>query len=129
MEHLLVASEKFEDLIIVGISVQPSYDTVERLKSYRENHGIVWAIVRDVDSSVSDKYGISVVPTLVFVDKEGVIRDKHQGVFREPRLSERIDEIPILPPPTSTAFPTTNVILVIVAIAVIALVVYWFRIK
>lgn len=93
MGHLLVASEKFEDLIIIGISVQPSYDTVERLKSYR-NLGIVWTIARDVDYIVSDKYDIRLIPTLVLIDEEGVIRNRHIGLFEEPDLSERIAEIP-----------------------------------
>ena len=91
--HLKVVHEEFgEDLIIISISVDPYYDTVERLQQLRQEHGIDWIITRDT-IGIYNTYDIQLIPTLVIIDQEGYIQHRHVGLTGESVLSEEIYEI------------------------------------
>ena len=111
--HLRAVHEKFgEDVVIISISTDPA-DTVERLKSFREEHGIGWTIARDTEGIYYHKYGVWVIPTLVLIDWEGYIRERYVGVTDESTISEKIIEIPEFP---AVIVPLLFVILLSVAV-------------
>ncbi len=97
MANLLVASNKFgSSLVIISITPKLDYDTTERLQQYRQDHGITWTIARDTES-VYSKYGVTLYPTIVLVDKDGYKRYTHIGLTEESVLSTEIREIPEFP--------------------------------
>lgn len=49
-------------------------ESEKQVGSYVEKHGINFDIFVDVDSSLSEKYGIIGLPTFFFVNREGIIQ-------------------------------------------------------
>lgn len=80
------------DVVIISISVDPDYDTIERLQKFREEHQISWTIAGDT-ASVSDKYNVQAVPTLVIIDQSGVIYYRNVGLTYASTLSSKIDSL------------------------------------
>lgn len=68
------------DVVIISISVDPNYDTIDRLIEFKRgpnsysdlNYEISWILTRDTND-VTTKYGINVAPTTVIIDKEGYL--------------------------------------------------------
>jgi cytochrome oxidase Cu insertion factor (SCO1/SenC/PrrC family) len=89
-----------DDLEIISISIDPSYDTIDRLKEFKTgpnqysslDYEISWILTRDT-SDVSTKYGINAAPTTVMIDKEGFISPHGPfiGLTETSQLSSEID--------------------------------------
>ena len=93
IQHLKVIHEEFgEDLIIMSISVDPYYDTVEKLQQLRQEHEIDWIVARDT-IGIYDEYDVQLIPTLAIIDQEGYIQHRHVGLTDESVLREEIYEI------------------------------------
>lgn len=70
-------------VIFLSLSVDSS-DTLEKLKSYKENHKIPWMVGRAPEAA--DKYGITAIPTIVIINKNFKIVFKSVGVTSEDTL-------------------------------------------
>jgi peroxiredoxin len=92
--HLAELYETYSgnEVSIASISVDPAYDTVERLQQFRVGHAISWTIVRDT-ANVANEYNIEYIPTLVIVDQSGHIRYRHVGLTPASELSSEIDAL------------------------------------
>jgi len=64
-------SIKEKDIKVVLIGVE---DTKKNIAAYFEKHKIGFESFLDNDYKLSEQYGVSGVPTLFFVDKEGVVK-------------------------------------------------------
>lgn len=62
----------------------------EKVDRYRDDHGISWPLAIN-GAKVSDRYGVSVIPTTVIVDQGGVVRTFHEGVSSSSTLKEQIE--------------------------------------
>ena len=78
-------------VVIISISIY-SGDTDDVLRDYAEEHGITWRVARDT-ANLADAYGVSAVPTLVIIDKEGYIRHKHVGFTSYEALENEVMEL------------------------------------
>jgi hypothetical protein len=73
-------SYSHDKVAIMSISIDPTYDTIDRLKEFKTgpnqysslDYEISWILTRDT-SDVSIMYGINAAPTTVIIDKEGFI--------------------------------------------------------
>ena len=63
-------------LVIVGVDVQESEDTVSK---FTKEVGATWPSLLDPDGDIVDRYFVSALPSHFFVDREGVIRAIHIG--------------------------------------------------
>jgi peroxiredoxin len=89
-------------VVIISISIDPGYDTVDRLKEFKTgpnqysslDYEISWTITRDT-SGVSAMYNINAAPTTVIVDKEGFI-SPHSPYIGLTSASEFSSEINML---------------------------------
>lgn len=91
--HLKSLQAEFgEDLVIISISVSPSFDTDEKLRQFRQNNGIDWIVARDI-TGIGEEYNVDMIPELVIVDREGYIRHQHVGPIEYAVLREEIYEI------------------------------------
>jgi len=92
MEHLRAISTRYsqDELAIVTISID-SKDSKDAIDNFRTKHGANWTFVTDTDG-VANKYKVSYIPTIVVIDKEGVIRYWGAGEISAPRLSSEIDK-------------------------------------
>jgi thiol-disulfide isomerase/thioredoxin len=78
------------ELVIISISVDPGYDTNERLRGYMLYHDSPWIHARDI-AHVGDLYGVDGVPTFVLIDQEGRIFDTQVGVIPHEFFSSEIE--------------------------------------
>jgi peroxiredoxin len=89
-----------DNVEIISISIDPTYDTIDRLKEFKTgpnqysslDYEISWILTRDT-SDVSTKYGINAAPTTVIIDKEGFISPNSPfiGLTDASQLSGEID--------------------------------------
>jgi len=93
-EHLKNLHDRYspEEFAILSISVDPSYDTVQILQDFVEQYEMVWTVARDT-SSVSNKYGVFLIPHLAIVDTEGYKMHDHIGLTGEEKLRSEIDSL------------------------------------
>jgi len=86
----LYEENKDKDFVMIGISGD---EIVEDLKTYVEKEGIAWAQIFEPGqetTSVLHRYGISKFPTIVVIDKKGVIAavDEHP-----PKLNDTVKKL------------------------------------
>ena len=114
-----------EQLVMISISFDPSIDTDERLVSLSRNVSASWTFAKDTEG-ISDKYEIMIGPTIILIDKAGMIRNVHEGLTKSKVLMPEIDlllgETPPPPPQdNSTAMNSLVAIMGIVIVIVILL--------
>ena len=91
-----------DNVEIISISIDPTYDTIDRLKEFKTgpnqysslDYEISWILTRDT-SDVSIMYGINAAPTTVIIDKEGFISPHSPfiGLTDASQLSSEIDTL------------------------------------
>ncbi|GEM_PF-3358645 len=93
MPHLKDVQEEFsEELVVISISVDPDYDTIERLKQFRQDYDITWILARDT-ADVHVQYNISAIPTIYLIDQEGYVRLHHIGLMEENVLTIEVSKL------------------------------------
>lgn len=94
-----------QGLSVVGITT----DDAASATAFADKFGMRYAIAVDKDGETNKTYGVSALPTLVLIDKSGVIRDVFIGYdpSGDAALEARIKELlaqsgpPAVPPPTA----------------------------
>jgi len=77
-------------IVILSIGVDRDESDGD-LREFREKHNVSWDFALDRKGRVSDHYKATFIPTLVAVDKSGVIRHYSVGFERAEELMEDID--------------------------------------
>ncbi len=75
MPHLVELAHRYPDLRVIGISDEDAGD----ITAYVKAHGIDYTIARDADDVITGHYLVTGLPTLVIVDKAGIVRALHVG--------------------------------------------------
>ncbi len=78
-------------LVVVGVNVDEDGPGV--VPRFRQRFGIDYPLVYDVGSVWSQRYGVEGLPTLLVIDREGVVRLRHAGVARESALDDVVAEL------------------------------------
>lgn len=93
MEHLrgIYQGYSSEDVMIITIDIDRS-DSNSDLVAFRSDYGENWTFARDTDD-VENKYRVSYIPTIVIIDRNGIIRYWGAGELSEQKLSEEIDKL------------------------------------
>lgn len=93
-EHplLALAPNLFPDEKVqsVGILYQ---DTKENAQGYIQKYGEAFPVLLDVNSQTAIDYGVGGVPETFFIDREGIIRHKQQGMLTLSTLTESLKKI------------------------------------
>lgn len=76
--HLTQFHQETDDVAVVGINMGVNESDGD-IRSHVEDHGIDFPIALD-DGSVSERYRVTKTSTYVFIDADGVIREKKSGV-------------------------------------------------
>ncbi len=74
------------DVTIVSVSVDP-LDDRSKLIQYRDENDIAWTIGRDVNLKGSTEFDVFGLPTIVFVDQNGIVRNVESRVVPEDQLN------------------------------------------
>ncbi len=79
-----------DSLAVLAIDVQ---EPTTAVRDYVEAHGLSYAIGIDPTAAVMALYGARGLPSHVFVDREGVIRDRYAGQLTEATMEEHLGSI------------------------------------
>lgn len=69
------------DLIGAGPSRLATTETPDNLKEFMQSNGYSFPVLLDANQELLKTYNISATPTNVFIDKDGIIRQVHVGLF------------------------------------------------
>lgn len=61
----------------------------DRVSEFAEENGMVWVVVVDGDGGVADSYHVEAIPSLVLIDRSGIVRSVHVGADRGVRAEGR----------------------------------------
>ena len=110
-----------EQLVMISISFDPSIDTDEKLISLSRNASASWTFAKDTEG-ISDKYEIMIGPTIILIDKAGMIRNVHEGLTKSKVLNPEIDQLLAeTPPPQDNSTPMNSLVGIMGVIIVIAI--------
>lgn len=91
IEHLHSINGLFGNRIQI-ISVSVSGDSDNQLRQFALDHGIDWLVARDT-GSVGTDYSVRFIPTLVIIDQDGYLRNRHSGVATASVLQDQINAL------------------------------------
>ncbi|MFW9997493.1 MAG: TlpA family protein disulfide reductase [Candidatus Odinarchaeota archaeon] len=73
--------QKYPQVEIFTVSVDPDFDTVDKLINYARDHSISWHVARDTNGVSNEaRFQVTGTPTTVLIDKNFNIVEKHVGV-------------------------------------------------
>jgi cytochrome c-type biogenesis protein len=77
---------------LVSVYIEPEFgDTIPALKAYHEKNNITWTMAQDTPSlAVSSAYGVSDIPTVVMVDKQGDLVYDVSGAQNDQQLDSTL---------------------------------------
>lgn len=92
MSHLKEIFSSYSDnqVVIISIDVDPT-ESDDTIKQIRATYGDNWVFASGPD--VGTAYGVTAIPTLYIIDKQGVIAYKSVGITPSPTLSAEIDKL------------------------------------
>ena len=92
MPELIKLHEEFgEKVVLITISVDPSYDNEDKLRDWKNTWDVDWIHARDLaDPPVSQLLSVKSVPTFVLLDMQGRIAFRHEGLTPETTLEREI---------------------------------------
>ncbi|MFW6006784.1 MAG: TlpA family protein disulfide reductase [Bacillota bacterium] len=83
--------EKYEDkdeIMILTVNIQEEEKVI---KNYMSDNDFTFPVLKDMNS-LAQSYYVSNIPTSFFLDKEGIIREKHTGVMTEEMIENAINK-------------------------------------
>jgi len=92
LELVKVHSAYSDKVEILSISVQGGKGMDQLLQSFAESYNVKWRIAVDVEGA-EFKYRITMIPTVIMIDRGGYVRFRHEGVAEAPTIIEVIRTI------------------------------------
>lgn len=78
------------DMVVIGVA---PFESALQARSYAQDGGYDWTLVLDSSGEVTRNYGVFVVPTYMFVDREGLIRAVSISPVTESQLESKMAEL------------------------------------
>ena len=80
---------KSKDVVVIGVDLLEDENEV---RQYVQQGGFSWTFVIDTTGAVATNYGITAIPTSLFLDKEGVIRAVSIGAMTKRAMESKLAE-------------------------------------
>ncbi len=85
---------KDKDVVVIGVDILTSeiikgYDEND-VRQYVQQSGYSWTFVLDTTGEVTASYGVTLIPTSFFIDKEGIIRAIQIGAMSKGAMEARL---------------------------------------
>lgn len=91
MPYFQEASAKYNgQAVVLGVDQGEPPSIVS---DFGNSLNITYPLLIDQDNSVNRSYGVSALPTTVFVDSEGVVREVFTGIVSQAVLEDRIERL------------------------------------
>jgi cytochrome c biogenesis protein CcmG/thiol:disulfide interchange protein DsbE len=85
------ASLKFADRVaVLGVNQAESVETIER---FARTTGVTYPLLVDEDQNINNKYAVLNLPTTIFIDAKGVIREVFVGTMNQAVLEDKINAL------------------------------------
>ncbi|GGK15368.1 thiol-disulfide oxidoreductase ResA [Caldalkalibacillus thermarum] len=84
--------QQFKDkgIEILAVNIAESHLTASR---FAERYGLSFPILLDQDRSVTHRYGVLPIPSSFFVDENGIVVDKVEGMMTEEMIRAKLELI------------------------------------
>lgn len=79
---------KDQDVVLIGINLQ---ETPKEIQKFVDEYGITYPIVIDKEAETVFKYGVRIVPTTIFINKEGLVVYVYEGLLNDEQLVSLIE--------------------------------------
>jgi peroxiredoxin len=86
--------EDYPHLVVLSVDSKEDAATVQ---AFADEHDLTFTIVLDGDGKVSRAYRVYAIPSLFFVDSQGVIQGRSVGTPAEVQLGESLAAIGAVP--------------------------------
>jgi len=91
MPHFERVSLKYEDrAVILGIN---QGETAETITKFRQNTHVTYPLLVDQENEINRKYGVANLPTTIFVDAKGVVKEVFVGTMSQAVLEDKINAL------------------------------------
>jgi thiol-disulfide isomerase/thioredoxin len=93
LPHIDALSQEFssQGLVVLGMNTEPR----DRSQTFFEHQGYSFPSLVDLDATVSRRYLVRSIPTLVVIDREGKISSYLVGLYPEERLRSELSKVGI----------------------------------
>ena len=89
--HFQDASVKYNgQAVIIGVD---QGELLPVVADFGTSFNVSYPLLLDQDSAVNRKYGVAALPTTVFVDADGVVREVYTGIINNAVLEDRIERL------------------------------------
>ncbi len=78
------------EVVVLGLNQAESADV---MAAYARDHGLTYPLLVDQDMRVNNLYGVLNLPTTIFIDKNGVVREVLIGTISQAVLEDRIRDV------------------------------------
>ncbi len=94
MPILEQVAEEYKSKGVVLYSVNQQEDA-KTIRDFLDEEGLKVNVALDSDGEVGEAYGVEGIPTMVIIDKQGIVRDVHVGLSPglENELHKQLDEV------------------------------------
>jgi thiol-disulfide isomerase/thioredoxin len=79
-------------VVVLGVNVNRE-DTPQIIRAYAAQKGLSYPMVADYGGEASNSYGVSKLPSLVIIDKQGKVAAYFTGVVDESLLDETLAQV------------------------------------
>lgn len=76
--------------VILGIDQGEPQSVVA---DFGASFGVTYPLLLDQDNSVNQAYGVAALPTTIFLDGDGVVREVYTGIVNKAVLQDRIERL------------------------------------
>ncbi len=78
---------KDRDVVVIGVDLREPESTV---RQYVQQGGYSWTFVIDTTGAVARDYGITAIPTSIFLDSDGIIRAVNIGAMTKRAMEAKL---------------------------------------
>jgi cytochrome c biogenesis protein CcmG/thiol:disulfide interchange protein DsbE len=88
--------EKYKDKGLALISVNVHWDKETQARDFARTYKLPFPVGRDAKNAIGSRYLVEYTPTSFFIDKTGILVERHDGGFEfdmEGEFSRRIEKL------------------------------------
>lgn len=80
-----------DDVVVLAVSIDPTYDTNDVIKNFIDKKDIPWQITRDTSLMMTRFFQISEISSILIISPEGEVENEFTGLTDLDTLSKAID--------------------------------------
>lgn len=80
LPELKSLQSNFPNVQIVSVSISLDTDDISKLTQYKEDNNMNWIVGRDITQKGAQAFSANYIPTLAFINSEGIVKQQYSGV-------------------------------------------------